>query len=116
MSGFERAAGLFKSDGRFVARLADGVVQATGDSPREALSGLRSAVVQYRRVYEANGAQPARRLVPYAPLSPSKAQLARHAVYVHNSLRGSDRFWKTSSAGMANARCSFQLGANGGAE
>ena len=104
---------LFRSNGRFVARLANGVVQAAGDSPREALSGLRSAVVQYRRTYAANHAEAVRRCVSLAPLSPTKAQLARNAVEMHSVSRRSDGFWTTSSGGMAIAHRSFLLAHDG---
>ena len=71
--GARTSCWLFKSRGRFVARLAEGVVQVTADTPREALSGLRGAVVQYRRVYGANHGEAAHRPVPLATPSPSRA-------------------------------------------
>ena len=114
--GARTSSWLFRGCGRFVARLAEGVVQVIADSPREALSGLRGAVVQHRRVCEANRGEAAHRPVPLALPSPSRGRLARAAVCIHSPAQGSDRFWRTSSAGMANARQSFQLAAAQGAD
>lgn len=50
-TGQRSACWVFKSSDRFVARLVDGVIQVRGATAREALCGLRQAVVQYRRTY-----------------------------------------------------------------
>lgn len=98
-SGQRSACWVFKSGDHFVARLADGVIQVSGATAREALCGLRQAVVQYRRTYGAGHA-----LKPTQPKqidSPRPAQAAASlrfrlvAARVGGSDGGSDsaRFW-----------------------
>lgn len=42
---------LFAADRRFVARTCDAKLQTLGNTPREAVQALRTAVLQYRRLY-----------------------------------------------------------------
>ncbi|MDM0119003.1 hypothetical protein [Variovorax arabinosiphilus] len=91
---------LFKSDERFVARLVGGDVQVAAQTPAGALSGLRSAVVQYRKMYNVKS-----RAVPKCPVAGrlSEETLARvgRVVQQARAIRGSDAFWYTGH--FANA-------------
>ena len=97
---------IFKSHGRFVARLVDGVIQVTGDSSREVLANLRAAVIRYRDMYGSQYAASVRRASERAQLQPVNGDLARQAVRSFNPITKPKRFWNTSLAGMANARSS----------
>lgn len=94
-TGQRTACWVFRSDDRFVARLADGVIQVSAATVREALSALRQAVGQYRRAY---GAKPASAPVQHAQvdsLLQARAEAALRfrlvAAGIHG--RGSARFW-----------------------
>jgi hypothetical protein len=98
-TGQRSACWVFKSNDRFVARLVDGVIQVNAATVRDALSGLRQAVVQYRQAY---GAMPASTPVQQAPvesLLPARAEAALRfrlfAAGIHG--RGSARFWAAGS-------------------
>lgn len=99
---------LFKSQGQFVARWSNGSVQTSGTSARDALSGLRIAVLQYRRVYDGDHSgrtQQPNFAAVLPPLATLQAQAAVKLLVLH---RVADGFWWTTTAGMAQARMCFQ--------
>lgn len=94
-TGQRSACWVFKSSDRFVARLLDGVIQVSGATAREALCGLRQAVVQYRRTYGAGHASKPRQRKQIE--APRPAQAAAALRFRHFAARiggrGSARFW-----------------------
>ena len=91
-TGQRTACWIFRSGERFVVRLVEGVIQASGATAGEALAGLRGAVIQYRRTYDAEHAsktEPAE----IQPLLPEYAEATRRVTILAGLMRGTDRFW-----------------------
>lgn len=94
-TGQRSACWVFKSSDRFVARLVDGVIQVSGATARQALCGLRQAVVKYRQTYGSGHALKPRQRKQIESPGPAQAAAAlrfRLAV-VRIGDRDSARFW-----------------------
>ena len=94
-TGQRSACWVFKSSDHFVARLLDGVIQVSGATAREALCGLRQAVVQYRRTYGAGHASKPRQRKQMEAPRPAQAAAALRFRHFAARIGGRDsaRFW-----------------------
>jgi hypothetical protein len=95
---------LFQSGGRFVARMTAERLQAIADTPREAIDGLRSALLQHRAMY------PDQRVRTKHPSADPNSTLKYFGERATTSLRplmqyaGEHGFWRLHSDAMKIAR------------
>ncbi|WP_180126969.1 hypothetical protein [Rhodoferax sp. BLA1] len=89
---------IFKSHNLFVARVVNGLIQAKGHTARDALCGLRRAVMHYRQTYEANHAIRTKSQSVLQAVSPALAGATRCAQWHVMQLRGqgTERFWSAA--------------------
>lgn len=89
---------IFKSQNLFVARVVNGLIQAKGHTARDALCGLRRAVMQYRQTYEANYAIRTASPSALQAVSPALADATRCAQWHVMQMRGqgTERFWSAA--------------------
>lgn len=102
---------IYKNKGRFVARLEDGSIQTTGDSPRDALNLLRRAVIQYCCVYGAKHFELPTKPSPQKKEPPPEGWIASHAINSIDPRIGPIRFWGVCSLDLEMARRRFLLDA-----
>lgn len=99
---------LFVSGGRFVARLCQANVQVFGDSPREAVHGLRTALRQSRRQYGLARCEREPRAVRPAPcrgdLECEFNTQVMQCLYVHGFWGGAARFAELAAQHLAKDR------------
>ena len=94
-------------EGHFVARLTQGIIQVSGRCASEALDGLRSALVQYRRTFDANHATGSRPTVRRVKLTPAAATVVRESILRANETCRARDFWQTTSTGMETRAPAF---------
>ncbi|MBT3066623.1 hypothetical protein [Rhodoferax sp. U11-2br] len=89
---------IFKSGDLFVARVVNGLVQAKGPTARDALCGLRRAVIHYRQTYDANHAKRMANPEVMQTVPPTLIGATRCAQWHVMQARGqgTERFWSTS--------------------
>ena len=99
---------LFVSGGRFVARSCQANVQVFGDSPREAVHGLRTALRQSRRQYGLARCEREPRAVRPAPcrgdLECEFNTQVMQCLYVHGFWGGAARFAELAAQHLAKDR------------
>ncbi|MBT2305515.1 hypothetical protein J7E70_34560 [Variovorax paradoxus] len=95
---------LFESSGRFVARMTGERLQVIADAPREAIAGLRSALLQHRAVYAARGVGAEQQ--PSNPSLTLKYFGERAAASLRPQMQyaGKHGFWKLPSNAMKITR------------
>lgn len=94
-AGQRDACWVFKCNDRFVVRLVDGIIQVSGATVREALSGLRDAAVQYSRTYGARQTSKPTQQAQIESLRSAQAAAALRLQLHASRIRGRDsaRFW-----------------------
>ena len=98
---------IYRSSGRFVARLTDSSIQVSGTTARETFSSLRTAVDQYRRHFGADHAAAARPSPLPSAVAPYAFELSQGLMALLCRPHRKDRFWRTHSAGAAVVRDRF---------
>ena len=100
---------IFEAKGRFFARLTDGSIQSIGDSPKEVLNGLRSAVTQYCRVYGETHFKLSRVPLPQTQQPRPGAWVASSVITSIYPPLGPTRFWGVGAIELEMAHRLFML-------
>lgn len=89
---------IFKSQGVFFARVINGTIQASGATAKEVLCGLRSAVMHYRKTYDANHAVKAASQLIVNPVSEALiwATFCVRSQILHMRGSNAERFWSAA--------------------
>lgn len=97
-TGLPTVCWIFKSQGVFFARVFNGIIQASGTTAKEALCGLRMAVMHYRKTYEPNHAAKTPHESIVKPVPESLVWSAFCVRMQISRMRGSyaERFWNAA--------------------